>query len=1070
MRAIQFLFILFFGLAYSSQAQKIDISQLKGMKIRNVGPAGMSGRVTAIDAIHGNSNTIYIGTASGGVWKSTSGGITWKPIFDKQPLSSIGSLTIQQSNPDVIWVGTGEGNPRNSFNSGEGIYKSIDGGRTWKLMGLENTRVIHRIVIDKNNPNTVYVAALGSAWGASEDRGVFKTTDGGKTWKKTLYINDQTGCADLIVDPINPNKIVAAMWEHWRKPWFFNSGGKGSGLYVTYDGGENWVKRTHKDGLPKGELGRIGLAVAPSKPNIVYALVEAKKNGLYRSEDGGHKWKKIADKNIGNRPFYYADIFVDPSNENRVFNLYSMVDMSEDGGKTFRVILPYSGTHPDHHAWWIDPNNPDYMIDGNDGGLNITRDGGKTWRFVENLPLAQYYHINVDNQVPYNIYGGMQDNGTWIGPSEVWKNGGIRNYDWQEVFFGDGFDAMPRRDNPRYGFAMSQGGNLGYFDRKSGVSDFIKPVHPNDVPLRFNWNAALAQNPFHDCGIYYGSQFLHKSMDCGQTWEIISPDLTTNDPEKQKQLESGGLTIDATRAENYTTILAIAPSPADENVIWVGTDDGKLQLTIDGGQNWNNLADRLPNFPKGAWIPQIEVSQKNANEAYVIVNDYRRNNFKPYAYKTTDQGKTWTRIADENSIKGHTLAIVQDPEVPNLMFLGTDYGLYLTIDGGQNWNKWTNDYPSVPSRDLKIQSREGDLVIGTFGRAAWVLDDIRPLRELARTEGKILEESFKLFEAPHAWLHDNRSVDGVRFDGDGDFRGDNSNSNGALLTFWVKPKDKKEDQSKNNDKEKSKKKVNKKDKTEKSSKKKDKRPTKVKFEVYNSSGKKIRTITRKVKDGINRVAWYLNQDGVRFPSYRTIKKDADQNGGLNVLPGKYKIVATWGKQKDSTIVEVRLDPNLGISKADMQAKATTIKAFETTVSQATKGFNQLKEAKKTIKLVNNQLVNMPDSVQKNFKKQGKELTVQIDSLMKLYTQPRGLKGIQRAPDNLNGKLYAASRYLRGTFGKPSNNAINAVKNAENHTKKVLKGVNAFLANDWKTYQKTVEALQFSLFKNMESVD
>ena len=385
-------------------AQKIDLKQLEGMRMRNIGPAGMSGRVTAIDVVLSNPDVIYIGTASGGVWKSESGGITWKPIFDKQPLQAIGSLTINQNNPSEIWVGTGEGNPRNSANSGEGIYKSIDGGRTWKLMGLEATRSIHRIIIHRDNPNVVYAGATGPTWGADEARGVYRTKDGGQTWEKILYINEETGVGDMVVDPANPNKLIVAMWEHGRKPWTFNSGGPGSGLHVTYDGGDSWERRTSKDGLPKGDLGRIGLAIAPSKTNIVYALVEAKVNALYKSTDGGHKWSKVSDKNIGNRPFYYADIFVDPKNENRLFNLYSYISRSEDAGKSFSGIG--GGVHPDHHAFWIHPDHPNYIIEGNDGGLNISRDGGNTWRFVENLPLAQFYHINYDMDIPYHIAGG----------------------------------------------------------------------------------------------------------------------------------------------------------------------------------------------------------------------------------------------------------------------------------------------------------------------------------------------------------------------------------------------------------------------------------------------------------------------------------------------------------------------------------------------------------------------------------------------------------------------------------------------------------------------------------------
>ncbi|MFT5102800.1 MAG: photosystem II stability/assembly factor-like uncharacterized protein, partial [Candidatus Latescibacterota bacterium] len=426
----QLLLLLCCSIAMSVSAQELSNDLLKDMTPRNIGPGGMSGRVTSIDVVHSNTDVMYVGTASGGLWKSNSGGITWKPIFDNEKTASIGAVAIQQSNPSVIWVGTGEGNPRNSLNGGFGVYKSLNGGKTWMAMGLENTRHIHKIIIDPTNPDIIYVGAIGSPWGIHPERGVFKTTDGGKTWDKSLFQNNKTGVADMVMDPTNPNKLMVAMWEHKRDPWFFKSGGEGSGLFITHDGGDTWEERTDADGLPKGELGRIGLSIAPNKPNIVYALVEAKKNALYKSEDGGFKWKKINDKSdIGNRPFYYSDIFVDPENENRVYSVFTYVNVSEDGGKNFEQLMPAygvdNGVHPDHHAWWIHPTDGSFMIDGNDGGMNITHDGGKTWRFVGNLPVAQFYHINVDNEFPYNVYGGMQDNGSWRGPAYVWKAQGI---------------------------------------------------------------------------------------------------------------------------------------------------------------------------------------------------------------------------------------------------------------------------------------------------------------------------------------------------------------------------------------------------------------------------------------------------------------------------------------------------------------------------------------------------------------------------------------------------------------------------------------------------------------------
>ena len=467
MKKINFLLVIFF--ASILNGQNFSTSMMEDIKPRNIGPGGMSGRVTAIDVVNKKPDIMYVGTASGGLWKSESGGIKWKSIFDDQITASIGAIAINQSNPDVIWVGTGEGNPRNSLNGGYGIFKSLDGGKTWKSMGLEKTRHIHRIIIDRFNPNIVYVAAIGSPWGEHPERGVFKTIDGGKSWKKILFVNNKTGAADMVVDPINPNKIIVAMWEHKRDPWFFKSGGKGSGLFITYDGGENWIKKTSENGLPKGDLGRIGLAISKSKSNIVYALVESKKNALYKSVDGGENWKKINDKRgIGNRPFYYSDIFVDPENENRIYSVFTYVNVSEDGGRNFKQLMPAYGTdngvHPDHHAWWIDPNNGSFIIDGNDGGLNISRDGGKSWRFIGNIPVAQFYHISVDNEFPYNVYGGMQDNGSWRGPSYVWKAQGIRNSYWQEIAFGDGFDVVPDPDDSRYGYAMSQQGYVSRYD------------------------------------------------------------------------------------------------------------------------------------------------------------------------------------------------------------------------------------------------------------------------------------------------------------------------------------------------------------------------------------------------------------------------------------------------------------------------------------------------------------------------------------------------------------------------------------------------------------------------------
>lgn len=1047
-------------------AQKVDVKKLEGLQIRNIGPAGMSGRVTAVDVDLSNPDIIYIGTASGGVWKSTGGGIDWTPIFDDQPMQSIGALAVNQKNPSEIWVGAGEGNPRNSQNSGEGIYRSLDGGHTWTCMGLKETKTIHRIIIHRDNPKIIYAGAQGSAWGPNEERGIYRTTDGGKNWEKILYINDETGCADLVTDPSNPDKLIAAMWEYGRKPWFFNSGGKGSGLYVSLDGGDTWEERTSKDGLPEGILGRIGLAIAPSKPQIVYAMVEAKENALYKSTDGGKEWVKMAvsdnDGRVNNRPFYYHDIFVDPLNENRIFSLHSGLTTSEDGGRTFRN-LSRANIHPDHHAFWVHPTDPDYMIEGNDGGLNISRDRGKTWRFVENLPLAQFYHINYDMDIPYNVMGGLQDNGSWVGPSTVWQSGGIRNHHWQEIHFGDGFDVATRPDNNRYAYAMSQGGNLSYVDRKTGYTKTIRPVHPEGLWLRFHWNAALAQNPFHDCGVYYGSQFVHKSMDCGQSWEIISPDLTTNDTTKQRQFETGGLTIDNTQAENHTTILAIAPSPANEDVIWVGTDDGNLQLTKDGGQNWSNLADRLPGVKAGSWIPYIEPSAKNAAEAFIIVNDYRRNDWRPMAFHTQDYGASFNRIVDEKQVNGHALSIVQDPEVEELLWLGTDYGLYFTIDGGQNWNKWTNGYPSVSTADLKIHPREHDLIAGTFGRAVWILDDIRPIRELARSKGKVLEQAFKVFEAPDAYLAARRSVDGTRFVGDGMYSGDNRRS-GAMITLWVNNQSKKsgnKDASADAD-----------DEARGSRGGRSGRRgagKEVQITVYNMAGDSIRGFSNPVDTGFNRIYWNLQKDGLQFPSRREASGRFSRGFGSPVLPGKYKLVFTMGKQKDSVVVNVHSDPRLDISIEALKGREVAYANFGEVVEKAADSFKQLREARKTINLVNSAMVNAPTENKKAISDQGKKLVKKLNELEKLYMDPEDQKGIQRTATNLNAYLFGVARYLRSVEGSSNQLLDFTMKKAKDELAKVLKEVNVFFDEDFSAYQKEVEAAKYSLFKDREEV-
>jgi photosystem II stability/assembly factor-like uncharacterized protein len=1023
-------------------AQKVDMTLFKGMTPRNIGPAGMSGRVTAIDVVNSDPNIIYAGTASGGLWKSTGGGVAWEPIFDKEKVASIGAIAIYQNSPDIIWVGTGEGNPRNSQSMGGGVYLSRDGGKSWELKGLENTKVIHKIWVHPNDPNTVIVGAMGQAWADSDDRGVYKTTDGGKNWKKVLFVSGRTGVGAMSVDPTNPNKIFVAMWEFRRWPWFFKSGGVGSGLYVSQDGGDTWKKRTSEDGLPEGELGRIGIAIAPSNTNLIYALVESKKNAFYKSIDGGIKWTKIQDKQTGDRPFYYWDIHVDPDNENRVYNVFSQIEVSIDGAKTFEQLLGWNPTrvHGDYHSWWISPNDGAFMINGNDGGIAISRDRGVTWRFAENIPVGQFYHINVDNAIPYNVMGGMQDNGTWRGPSNALRSGGIRNSYWDEVAFGDGFDAAPDPTDNRYGYGMWQGGNLLRIDFETGFSQYIKPSHPKDEFLRFNWNAALALDPFDNSTIYYGSQYVHKSTDKGQNWTIISPDLTSNDPEKQKQMDSGGLTYDATGAENHTTILAIAPSPKEKGVIWAGTDDGKVQITRDGGTTWKDVTPSLKGFPAGAWIPQITASTFKASEAFVVVNDYRRGDWTPFLYKTSDYGATWQRIVDGNTVSGYVLSFVQDPIQPKLMFVGTEFGLFVSFDAGTIWNKWSEGYPAtVSTYDMAIQPREHDLVIGTFGRSIWILDDIRPLREIATKSASILAETIYAYPVQDAYLYETKEASGTRFQADAIYKGDDKPS-GAQLTFSIKetPKQNKELKSDT-----------------------------VHVKITDALGNVIRNLFSKVdKAGVQKIGWDLRQTGVRFPGSPKPKPGSQEPSGRNVAPGTYGVTFTYNGQKSESSIKVISDPRISLDLSQMAAINTKYDLLYDVMNKATAAVDRLDEAKSTMGKVATLMEDVDTAKTSAVRKQAKELTEKVKVLKEAITGKEDLQGIYRDPLLPTSRLGAAMGYL-GLYNTSNTTQDVMITQATSAVNDQITKVNEFFDGDWKTYQKAVEALQLQLFKVYE---
>lgn len=753
---------------------------LNGLRARHLGPAVMSGRISDLDAVAKKPETIYIGTAGGGLWKTISGGAQLRPVFDDHTMS-IGKVTIDQQHPDTVWVGTGESWVRNSVGVGTGVYKTTNGGSAWEFVGLAESEHISDIIVHPKDGNVVYVAAQGKLWAPHAERGVFKTTDGGKTWTKILYIDENTGCADLDIDPKNPDVLYASMWSHRRYPDFFDSGFTGtSGLYKSTDGGKTWNKI--QNGLPTATLGRMAIAVAPTNGNVIYLTVEAKAKkdqGLYKSTDAGASWKKInEDFNITVRPFYFARMVVDPTNDSTVVKCGLFGIISSDGGKKFRI---FSGTvHSDYHAVWIDPRNNKHIIVGTDGGVYESVDAGYTFRMWMNVPVGQFYHVSVDNEQPYNIYGGLQDNGSWYGPSQ--KSGGVTNSDWHISFGGDGFWSFRHPTDKDIIYSEYQGGSLVRYNKKTGMAKDIKPYPERGEPkFRFNWNTPIHLSPTNPERMYFGAQFLFMSEDRGDTWKRLSGDLTTNDPKRQRQDLTGGLSIDKSSAENNTTIYTIAESPRDEKTLWVGTDDGNLQVTSNQGAAWVNVAPNITGLPKFAWCSSVEPSHFDKNTAYVTFDHHRAGDPTPYIYKTTDLGKTWTSLVTPD-VKGHVYVIREDLKNQNILFAGTEFGLYITVDGGVKWSRFENNFPKVAVHDMVIHPREDALVLATHGRGIMIIDDITPLRQVTP---EVLAKQIHFFEAKPTILRDPGAGSNW-FGGDGNFVGENPNAQARIIYYMAK--------------------------------------------------------------------------------------------------------------------------------------------------------------------------------------------------------------------------------------------------------------------------------------------
>lgn len=1036
---LSFLFLL--SLSASAQVLNTHWSQFQP---RNIGPAGMSGRVTAIDALYSNPEIIWVGAASGGVWMTPNGGTTWEPMFDDQPLINIGALKIQQSNPDVIWVGTGEGNPRNSLNLGEGIFKTLDGGKTWKRMGLEKTRNIHRILIDPTDPQTVYVAAIGNPYGIHPERGVYKTTNGGDSWERILYTNDTSGCAELVMDPSNPQKLIANMWQHRRQPWHFNSGGNGSGLYLTVDGGKTWMQLGKESGLPEGPIGRCGIAIAASEPNRIYAKIEATKNGFYRSDDGGYFWQLVNSNpaQVTDRPFYYNEIYVDPKNENRIYDIHSTVTLSEDGGKSFTTLIPYSGIHPDHHAWWIHPQQPHIIIEGNDGGIGISKDRGQSWKFDEQLPFGQFYHVNVDNEQPYHVMGGLQDNGSWRGPAYNWMNGGIRNYFWENIWGGDGFDVVPDPTDSKWLYAMSQGGSLGRHHVETGQKETIRPPAPDTATrLRFNWNAPLAVDPFDPQTIYYGSQFLHRSSNRGTSWEIISPDLTTNQPHQQKE-ETGGLTLDITGAERYNTIIAIAPSSKNRNVIWIGTDDGNVQLTKDRGKTWTNFRGNIKGMNTGAWITQVHASRYNEAEAFVVVNDYRRGDFSCTVFRTRDFGKTWENIVANKGLRGYALCMLQDPAEPNLIFVGTEHGLWVSLNNGISFTQWTHGFPSVSTYDLAIQEREADLVIATFGRALWVLDDIRPLRLLARNNGRLPSKSLFWFEPPVATQVVYKDPPGYEWSTWGLYEGENR-PKGAMLSFFLQPGPV----------------------TDTAGGKKS--TDSVFVQLLNQQQQIIRTIYVKADTGFNRIYWNFDTKGLRNAGQAKPTPGApEQGGGFKIFPGTYTAVVRRGTVSDTTRLIVQGDPRQLPSKTIYDAKVNALNRLQMATDQLNTALDRLTDAEESMVKLETILKGVTGPASDSLRRSIDTIRNVIQKIKEPITgrikEQQGLvHSVERTTVSV---MQAAKTEIINKLAAPTAQTERLLQEAELAVQQSVQSIEHFFKTQWKAFREQATATPLNLFK------
>jgi len=912
-----------------------ETSAAANLNWRSIGPANMGGRVADVEGVPGDANTVYVATGSGGIFKTTNGGTNWTPIFDRQNTISVGDIALEPGNPDVIWVGTGESNVRNSVSFGDGVYKSTDGGKSWKHLGLENTNTISKVIVSPKNPDVAYVAAVGHAWGANEERGVFMTTDGGKTWTKTLYIDQFHGASDLAIDPQNPNILYAGMWRFERKPWTFTSGSEQGGVYRSTDGGRTWNKI--EKGLPK-LIGRIGLAISNSNPNVVYAILEAKEGTLYRSDDKGENFRQVnKNQNIVGRGFYYTTVKVDPTNEDRVYAVSSPLFASSDGGRNFTRISPT--THIDYHALWIDPTNPKRMWQGQDGGVAVTNDG-KSWDYINNLPIGQFYQVFADNREPfYNLSGGLQDNGTWTGPSRNREPAGIMNDDWRMISFGDGFYAIANQDNPDIYLTESQGGNVVHTDMKNREQQLVVPYFgvggaaENDK-YRFNWNAPLILSPHDKNTVYLGGSTVFKSVDFGKSWTAISPDLTVNNRERMKDA-GGPVFTENTSAEAFGTVISLAESPLQKDLMWAGTDDGNLQTTTNGGKNWTNVSKNVPKMPADSSVSHVEPSRTNANTAYVAYDRHKFDDYKPYVFKTTDGGKNFTNITGNLPAKAYVHVVTEDRRNPNLIYAGTELGLYASYDGGKNWLELNmKNLPRVAVHDVQVHPRDNDLILATHGRSLWIFDDAAPVQQMSE---RILQSANYMFDVRPAYRFSTMMTRyGV---GDRVFLGANP-PRGAIITYYLKDKPDEK--------------------------------TALRLEVSGADGRKIAEVKNLPKErGLNRTTWNLSLEGERRRRPPTAEQTAffGNPRGPQAMPGTYTVKLFVGdKAVQERKVEVRVDPTVSVTNAELQSQLDLSLRLRDMLSTLNDGLRLLDSAKQQAEQIEavakNRLTDVPADISK----------------------------------------------------------------------------------------------------------